>query len=145
MEVGCSIYGTGSKPQGRYDNSHSLPEISRGFWFLLVAESRYKGRLFCRSRSASGGGDKTRGIRHGVKSLVVAPVGVRSEAKDGNGADAGRTRAAAGKECRPFFLLKADGSILGFAKNGDTINLFPSMKTDALFYGFFRRWPGVAL
>lgn len=34
---------------------------------------------------------------------MVAPVGVRSEAKDGNGADAGRTRAAEGKACRQFF------------------------------------------
>ena len=28
---------------------------------------------------------------------------MRSEAKDGNGADAGRTRAAEGKACRQFF------------------------------------------
>ena len=46
-----------------------------------------------------------RGIRHGVKSFVVAPVGVRSAAKDGNGADAGRRTNAGSRRQRvsPIF------------------------------------------
>ncbi len=36
-------------------------------------------------------------------------------------ADAGRTRAAAGNLVANFLLLKSDGAISGFAKNGDAI------------------------
>lgn len=53
---------------------------------------------------------------------MVAPVGVRSEAKDGNGADAGRTRAAEGKACRQFFAPEIGRIHFRFRKNGDTIN-----------------------
>ena len=46
---------------------------------------------------------------------------MRSAAKDGDEADAGRTRAAEGLLVANFLLLKSDGSISGFAKNGDAI------------------------
>jgi hypothetical protein len=69
--------------------------------------------------------ETTRRPRHGVKSLVGASVGVRSAAQDGDEADAGRTRAAEGILVANFLLLKSDGSISGFAKNGDTIKRHP--------------------
>ena len=46
---------------------------------------------------------------------------VRSGAEYRAVADAGRTRAAAGNLVANFLLLKSDGAISGFAKNGDAI------------------------
>ena len=46
---------------------------------------------------------------------------VRSGAEYRAVADAGRTRAAAGNLVANFLLLKSDGPISGFAKNGDAI------------------------
>jgi len=55
--------------------------------------------VFCRSPRASAGGDKTQGIRNGVKSLWEPWCSAQCCAV----ADAGRTRGAAGNSVSPIF------------------------------------------
>lgn len=57
---------------------------------------------------------------------------VRSGAQYRAVADAGRTRAAEGILVANFLLLKSDGSISGFAKNGDAIGFFDHIDHDWL-------------
>jgi hypothetical protein len=59
---------------------------------------------------------------------------VRSGAEYRAVADAGRTRAAEGKLVANFLLLKSDGPISGFAKNGDAIVLPESGHTGAIIW-----------
>jgi hypothetical protein len=59
-------------------------------------------RVLSASAAGSAGRDKIGGVRHAVKSFEGASVGVRSGAQYGDEADAGRTQAAEGIECRQF-------------------------------------------
>jgi hypothetical protein len=99
--------------------------------------------MFCRSLRLYR--RRRQNIRHPKRRQVIcgSHVVVRSAAKYGDVADAGRTRAAAGKDVANFLLPKSDWTHFGFRKKWrlSALGAYATINI-AFFYMAVQKWRG---